>query len=222
MYKLFYFPGNANLAPHFVLEELGAKFELVLVDRDRDAQRSPDYLKLNPTGRIPTLVDTGADGSGDLVVCETAAIITYLVDAHPEAQLAPAVGTAERAHFYQWMFHLSNTVQAQAHLFFYPEQHVSAASPDFPAAKDALFTKAQEDWGAMFGVVDRHLEGRAYLLGHAVSAADLYLAMLTRWGRNMKTPTRTMPNLRRHAESIFARSAVVRALTTEGISAPYF
>ena len=60
------------------------------------------------------------------------------------------------------------------------------------------------------------------VLGDSLSAADLYLAMLVRWGRNMKTPTRTMPNLRRHAESIFARPAVLRALATEGIKAPYF
>jgi glutathione S-transferase len=214
VYELFYFPGNANLAPHFVLEEIGAPFELTLVDRDRDAQRSPEYMKLNPNGRIPTLVDHGAK---DLVVYETAAIIAYLADTHPEAKLAPPVGTNERAHYYQWMFHLSNTVQAQAHLFFYPEQHVGDL-----AAKDAMFAKAQDDWGAMFRVVDAQLEGRAYLLGDSLSAADLYLAMLTRWGRNMKTPTRTMPNLRRHAESMFARPAVLRALATEGIKAPYF
>ena len=67
-YKLYYYPGNANLTPHMVLEEIGAPYELVLLDRSKNAHKSPEYLKLNPHGRIPTLVD------GDLVLYETAAI----------------------------------------------------------------------------------------------------------------------------------------------------
>ncbi len=62
MYKLYYYPGNANLAPHMVLQEIGAKYELVLLDRDKQQHKSPEYLKLNPHGRVPTLVD------GDLVI----------------------------------------------------------------------------------------------------------------------------------------------------------
>jgi glutathione S-transferase len=82
--QLHYFPGNASLAPHMLLEELGVPFELRLVDRAQDAQKSPAYLKLNPNGTIPVLVD------GDLVLYETAAICLHLVDTHPGAGLAPA------------------------------------------------------------------------------------------------------------------------------------
>jgi glutathione S-transferase len=214
--KLFYSPGAANLAPHFVLEEIGAPFELVLVDQDRKAHKAPDYLKLNPTGRIPTLVQPGVGGADDLVVFETGAIIVHLVDTHPEAKLAPPIGTPERARFYQWMFHLANTVQAQARSFFYPDQQTSD-----PSRTDLVLAKAEENWTEQFRLLDRHLEGRAHML-HAFSAVDLYLAMLTRWGRNLKTPTRTMPNLRRHADSVFARPAVRRAMASEGIPAPFF
>jgi glutathione S-transferase len=94
MLQLHYYPGNASMAPHMLLEELGVPFELKLVDREQDAQHSPDYLKLNPNGTIPVLVD------GDLVLYETAAICLHLVDTHPHAGLAPALGTPERAHFY--------------------------------------------------------------------------------------------------------------------------
>jgi glutathione S-transferase len=90
MYQLHYFPSNANAAPHTVLEELSQKYELVLVDRTKNAQKSKEYLKINPNGRIPTLVD------GDLVMSEAAAIVLHLVDQHPEAGLAPKVGTPER------------------------------------------------------------------------------------------------------------------------------
>ena len=68
MYQLYYYPSNASLAPHIVLEEIGAPYELVLVDRDAQAHKQPDYLKLNPSGLIPVLID------GDLVLTETAAI----------------------------------------------------------------------------------------------------------------------------------------------------
>src|SRR5262249_37625943 len=116
MYKLYYSPGNANLAPHMVLEELGQEYELVLLDRAKNAHKSPAYLKLNPNGRIPTLVD------GDLVLYETAAICLHLVDRHPGAGLAPELGSAERAHFYKWLVYLTNSVQAEMLIYFYPER----------------------------------------------------------------------------------------------------
>src|ERR1700754_1938008 len=89
MYQLHYFPSNANAAPHMVLEELGQDYELELVDRAGNAQKSRDYLRINPNGRIPALVD------GDLVLFESAAIVLHLVDQHQEAGLAPKVGTPE-------------------------------------------------------------------------------------------------------------------------------
>ena len=97
MIQLYYHPGNASLTPHMLLEELGAPFELVLVDRANAAHRSPEYLKLNPNGQIPVLVN------GNFVLYETAAICLYLADMHPEARLAPPLQTNERAHFYQWL-----------------------------------------------------------------------------------------------------------------------
>ncbi|MEO5770692.1 MAG: glutathione S-transferase N-terminal domain-containing protein, partial [Burkholderiaceae bacterium] len=92
MLHLHYHPGNASMTPHLLLRELGVEFALKLVDRSRNEQQSADYLKLNPNGLIPVLVD------GDLVLYETAAIVLHLVDTHPAAGLAPAaIGSAERA-----------------------------------------------------------------------------------------------------------------------------
>src|ERR1700751_3470900 len=119
MYALYYYPGNASLLPHMVVREIGAPFELRLVDRTRDAQKSADYLRLNPNGRIPVLVE------GDLVLFETAAIVLHMVDRHPEAGLAPPPGTPERAQFYKWMVPLTNTPQAEYRAWFYPWQHVT-------------------------------------------------------------------------------------------------
>ena len=114
MYQLHYFPANANAAPHMLLEELGAQYELVLVDRASNAQKSAEYLKINPNGRIPTLVD------GDPAMFEAAAIVLHLVDRHPDAGLAPEVGTPERAKFYQWLTFLTNSLQEELMIWQYP------------------------------------------------------------------------------------------------------
>ena len=88
MLQLHFYPGNASLFPHMLLREIGAPFELKLVDRSQNAQKSADYLRLNPNGLIPVIVD------GDQVIYETAAVALYLADKHPEAGLAPPVGSA--------------------------------------------------------------------------------------------------------------------------------
>ena len=116
MYQLHYFPSNANSAPQMVLEELGQAYELVLVERGKNAQKSGEYLKINPNGRIPTLVD------GGFALFEAAAIVLHLVDKHPEAGLAPKVGTPERAKFYQWLTFLTNSLQEELMIWQYPDR----------------------------------------------------------------------------------------------------
>ena len=91
MLQLHYYPGNASMAPHLLLEEMGVAYELKLVDRTQQAHKSAAYLKLNPNGLIPVLVD------GDLVLYETAAICLHLLDTNPKAGLAPTPGTSARA-----------------------------------------------------------------------------------------------------------------------------
>ncbi len=90
MYQLHYFPSNANGAPHVVLEEFDQKYDLVLVDRAKNAQKSKHYLKINPNGRIPTLVD------GDLAMFEAAAIVLHLVDQQEELMTASTLSRSRR------------------------------------------------------------------------------------------------------------------------------
>ena len=198
------------MAPHFVLEEIGAPFGLRLVERERKEQKSAAYLKLNPRGLIPVLVD------GDTVLYETAAICLYLSDKHPESSLAPPFGTPQRGPFYKWLMFLANTVHPDTLMYFYPERYTTdAAGAD--AVKDAVEGRLTE----MFQFIDAQLErGGPYLLGQTVSFADHYLLMLARWGRNMNTPPRQMKHLRRNLDLMLARPAVQRALASEGLSAP--
>ena len=105
MYTLYYMPGRANLAPHIVLQETATRYRLELVDLEKQAQRSPEYLTLNPNGRVPTLIEDG------FVMYEAAAITMYIAELHGEAGLAPPPATLSRARYYQWMAHLTNSVQ---------------------------------------------------------------------------------------------------------------
>ena len=104
MIQLHYYPSTASMVPHILLEELAVPYERVLVDRTQDVHKTTAYLKLNPNGLIPVLTD------GDLVLYETAAICLHLCDTHPQAGMAPALGTADRAHFYKWLVWFTNTL----------------------------------------------------------------------------------------------------------------
>ena len=144
MIQLHYFPGNASMTPHLLLEELGMPFALKLVDRSAmHAHKSPEYLKLNPNGLIPVLVD------GDLVLYETAAIVLHLVDTHAAAGLAPAVGTTERALFYKWLVWLAASLQSQMPMYFYSDRYVAAGN-----AEGAVQVKAAAE-AQIAGLVDQ-------------------------------------------------------------------
>jgi glutathione S-transferase len=213
MVKLYYYPGNANLAPHMLLEELGVPYELVLVDRTKDAHHSADYLKLNPNGRIPTLVD------GDLVLFETAAICLHLVDKHPEAGFAPAVGTNARAHFYKWLVYLTNTLQAELITYFYPERLV-----DEESVAVQVKAHAEARVGGMLDLLDKALaeSGGPFLLGERITAVDPYLFMLSRWTRMMNNPARNRSHLGAFLKMMVERPAIRRALEKEGLGDPLF
>jgi glutathione S-transferase len=209
MYQLHYFPSNANAAPHMVLEELGQQYDLVLVDRRSNAQKSTEYLKINPNGRIPTLVD------GELVLFEAAAIVLHLVDKHPGAGLAPKVGTPERARFYQWMTFLTNSLQEELMIWQYPDRLTGGDATATPIVK----LGAEKRASAYLDVIERHLRTNGPLfLGQTLSAADLYLVMLARWARAMSDPPRSRPAIARLLDRVSALPAVRRAYEREGVT----
>lgn len=212
MYQLYYSPGKASLAPHMLLEEIGADYELRFVDTDANAHNSPEYLKLNPNGRIPTLVDDG------FVLYETAAICLHLADRHPEANMVPALGSTQRAAFYQWLIYLTNTLQTELITYFYSERLA-----DDEAMAASVKAHAEQRIGTMLDLIEARLaSGGPYLLGERFSAVDPYLLMLGRWTRSMAHPARARPHFGRYLETIAARPAILRTFTAEGLSAPFF
>jgi glutathione S-transferase len=212
MLQLHHYPSTASMAPHILLEELGAPYELVLVDRTKNAHKSPEYLKLNPNGLIPVLVD------GDLVLYETAAICLHLCDTHPQAGLAPALGTPKRAHFYKWLMWLTNTLQATLIVYFYPERWAST-----PGAVAEVKQTAEAKVGTLIDQLDTELarHGQPWLLGDTYTAVDAYALMLCRWTRNFKRPARTLPHLAPYLQRGLARPAIQRVFEQQALPQPW-
>lgn len=222
MIELHYAPSNASITPHILLEEMGVPFTLKRVDRANNAHKSPEYLKLNPNGLIPVLVDD------DLVLYETAAICLYLTDKYPEFGLAPSVGTATRAHFYKWLMWMTNTLQPAIIMYFYTDRYTRATAPGDIAA---IREKTQERIAAMLQQLDDQLarSGGPWLLGEAFSVLDIYAFMLGRWTRGFEgAPPATQkasneaawPHLAPFMQRMLARPAVQRVVAKEGLQAP--
>jgi glutathione S-transferase len=206
VYKLFYYPRNASWAPHLLLAEMGLDFELVLVDRKSNEQKSSEYLLLNPTGRIPTLSDNGT------VIFESAAICLYLCEKHLELPLLPVVGSPERAKFYQWLFYLNSTVQPELMVYFYPQKHTNGGeTKDIVIAQEARITE-------MFSLIDNELQGKEFLVGSSITACDYFLFMLAHWASGFSQPPLSFNNLGRYLRNIAKREAVVSVCEKEGTS----
>ena len=210
MYKLYWDPGSAAMAPHAVLEEIGAAHELMLVDCDKGEQRSAQYKKLNPNARVPTLDHDG------MIMFEAAAICLYLAERHPEIKLMPAPGTPGRGHFLQWLIFLTNTVQDALMRWHHPDNYADGAE-----RCQALQANAEKSLDRLWQQLDAAL-GRdgPYLLGDQFSLADIYLAMLSRWTRKHAKPATAYANVKRCVELVKARPAYQRMLKAEGIEQP--
>jgi glutathione S-transferase len=187
------------MAPHAALAEVGAEYQLVEIDRDR-AQSDGAYRALNPLGVVPTLV------AGDVVVSESAAIMLYLADRYPEARLAPG----DRAELYRWLVFMTNTMQTCLLRFFYPERYGGVEVEQLAAAEA----------NRLFDLVEESLEGRDWLVGEHRTAADLFLFMLTRWGRRLDLPAWERPRLRAHFLRTLALPGVRRMIEEQGLDLP--
>ncbi len=200
-------PSTASLVVHWLLIELALPHQLIQLDFARCEQKSADYLRLNPQGRVPTLVIDGQ------VLTEAVAIAMHLADRHPEAGLAPAPATPTRGDYYRWLLFCANTLQPAYRAWFYPaepagEAHVEAAKAQARAAIESAWDQ-----------VAAQLEANGpYLLGEQRSVADFVLTMLMRWSRNMPRPTDTWPALHAHAQRMKALPSFAEVYRREGLS----
>lgn len=205
MYTLYYSPGSANLVVHLVLLEIGAAHALERIDLDAGQQRSAAYLALNPNGVVPTLVIDGKPHG------EAAALTMLLMERHPEAGLAPAIGDAARADYLQWMLYLANTLQPLFRQWFYPSDYL-------PSAAESIQQAARIGIEAAWTHVDAHLAAHGpYMLGDSFSVVDLYALMLMRWSRNMPKPATDWPHIAALAKRLKARPSWKQVCDAEGL-----
>jgi glutathione S-transferase len=193
------------MAPHATLAEIGVPYELVRVDLV-DGRVTDEYRRLNPWGKIPTLED------GGLVLTESAAICLYLAEKFPDARLAPPAGTAERAELYRWLLWLSNTVQMAQMRHFYPERY----------GTEGVREAADAELAEHYDLIDRHLDGRVWLVGVERTVADFFLFMLTRWGRFLEPQAWERPNLRAHWLRALELPGPRTVIEEQGLDLPEF
>jgi glutathione S-transferase len=206
-YRLFYAPATASLCVHWMLVELGVPFEAQLIDVDAGAQKSPEYLRLNPHGRVPTLV-VGGEAYG-----ESAALLMLLAERHPEAGFAPGPEEAGRARWLETMVFLANNLLPPFRDWFY------AGKDGDPAGAEAVKALARSKIAAVWDRLDGMLaDGRPCLLGERVSTADFLAVMLMRWSRNMERPATSWPNIAPYVQRMRGRPAFVEVCRREGIA----
>ncbi len=206
-YTLYYSPGAASLAVHWMLIELGVPFEAKLVSIDDGAQKSPEYLRLNPSGRIPTMVVDGKPHG------ESAGLLMLLAERHPEKGFAPPPGSPARADYLETMIFLANTLLPAMRDWFYAE------SDGDPAGADAVKALARRRIEAAWDRLDARLaDGRTHLLGKDLGAADFLATMLMRWSRNMPRPATTWKNLAPYIHRMRARPAFLDVYAREGLT----
>ncbi len=207
--KLYYAPGTCALAPHIVLEEVGIAFEPVAVDIKAGEQRTPEYLKLNPKGRVPVLL------AGDWVLTENVAILQFLARSHPEAKLWPE-DLRDQAKAMEWFAWLASTVHVTYAHIRRAERYASSE-----AGLEEVRTKGLETCRALWLSIERQLGDGPWLLGAQYTAADAYLLVFWIWGRGLGFDMeRDHPRWTAHARRMAPRPAVQKAFSREGIALP--
>ena len=189
---LFHAPNSRSAGALVLLEELGADYELHVLDLKKGEQRQAAFLAVNPMGKGPAILHGGA------LVAEQGAVYLYLADLYPEAGLAPAIGDPLRGPFLRWLFFYGSSFEPAV---------VDRAMKREPAA---LATSPYGDWDTMLGTVTSQLAKGPYLLGDRFTAADVLWGTSLRWTTMFKLVPES-PAMSGYIARVAARPAAARA-----------
>ena len=196
MLKLFWASGTCALASHIALEEAGAKYESVKLDFSQGDQRKPEYLKVNPKGRVPALAtDRG-------ILTETPAILAWISQTYPQAKLAPA-DAFEFAVAQAFNSYLCSTVHpAHAH------RPRAARWSDDPAAQETMKAKVPQNMSDCFNLIENDMFKGPWVMGNAYSICDPYLFTISGWLASDKVDIAKFPKVHDHYKRMSERPAV--------------
>jgi glutathione S-transferase len=190
---LYTHPMSRGRIAHWMLEELGQPYEVVWLDYGT-SMKAPEYLAINPMGKVPALVD------GDAVVTEVAAICAYLADRFPEAKLAPPHGDRARAAYYRWMFFAAGPV----------EQSVVAKALGWqvPEGKSGMVGFGSHE--AVIAALEKAVTPGPYVCGEQFTAADVYVGSSIQYGLQFGTIEKR-PAFVEYAARLADRPALLRS-----------
>ncbi|APG90337.1 glutathione S-transferase family protein [Sinorhizobium americanum] len=201
MLKLFYTPATCSLASHIALEEAGASYEAHRVDFSKAEQTKPEYLAVNPKGRVPALVtDRGT-------LTETPAILTYIAQTFPGARLAPNDDPFEFARLQSFLSYLCSTVHvAHAHA------RRGARWADDPAAHEAMKAKVSKNMADCFALIEGTMFAGPFTMGDTYTIADPYLFTIASWLEGDGVDPAQFPKILDHRNRMAERRAVAKVL----------
>jgi glutathione S-transferase len=199
--KLFYATGSCSLAPHIVAHEAGIVLRPQKVNlKTKTVDSEGDFLAINPKGYVPALqLDNGE------ILTEGPTIVQYLADLKPEMGLAPPAGTMARYRLQEWLGFTNSELHKTYSLLFRPD-----TAAETRTERQAYLCKR-------YAVVEKHLEGRSYLLEDRFTVADAYLFTVGNWAGTVRFDLSPFPNVKAFQERIGARPAVKAAMRAEGL-----
>jgi len=192
MMKLYWSPRTRSFSVLWLMEETGQPYERVLIDLSKGAQKTPEYLAINPMGKVPALQD------GEVTLAEAAAICAYVAELYPQAKLAPPMGDRLRAKYLYWLFFGPSCVEpAMVQVATKIEINPTAAG-----------------WGnaeRVFDVLDAGLEQGPWILGENFSAADIVIGSGLNFAVRLFKMIPARPSFDRYIDACTARPAFRRA-----------
>lgn len=204
MIKLYYEKGTCALASHIALEEAGAEYSTVRVNFAANEQRSPEYLAVNPKGRVPSLVtDRG-------ILTETPAMLAFIAQSFPKACLAPLDDPFRFAEIQAFNSYLCSTVHvAHAH------RSRGTRWADDPSAIEAMKRKVPDSMGACFDLIESKMFGGPWVMGESYTICDPYLFTIAGWLEVDSVDPARFPKVKAHRDRMSERPAVRKVVAEE-------
>lgn len=196
-YTLYGDLGSGAFSAEAALAEAGAPYSFELVSLEKNEQKQPAFLAINPSGKMPALRLPEGE-----IVTESAAILLTLADHFPQARLLPPQASNDRAYAYRWLAFMAGEIYPIVEIVDYPARFV----PD-GAAAEALRAKARDRIRERILIIERMIRG-PFLLSYGFSILDIYAAMFTRWSLEPEWKLANLPKLMTLAQAVSQRPAI--------------